>query len=95
MKFTEKGVELYTQHCKSKAVKINGVDHISIHDAINALSIASDGDLADVRLSLPDRLKLENRIREYYETLGYDDESVMLIVKGATSMYRFIEGNEA
>jgi hypothetical protein len=47
MKFTDKAIEIYTQHCKKKAVKVNGIDHISIHDAINALSIASDGFLAD------------------------------------------------
>jgi hypothetical protein len=47
MKFTDKGIEIYTQHCKKKAVKVNGIDHISIHDAINALSIASDSGLAD------------------------------------------------
>ena len=75
MKFTDKAIEIYTQHCKQKAVKVNGVDHISIHDAINALSIASDGDLADVvgqSEQLPcDRCKkLEFMIEN---GLGYED----------------------
>ncbi len=64
-----------------------------LEDKLIALTKAENLPTSDIRLSLPDKEKIEVYIREYCLSKGYTEREFMMMWTGADKLTEMIEGN--